>query len=141
MLSDCNLFEKAEKLSVDANVIDNKSSLSKEECIRSRYAKFLASECVIRPCAVPHRDREPSRIPIKQLTRVMNKSRKVRKVIRKYIAKNVPMSSKIHCHINKCGFSHHSVHCKFKGIRTRGLWFRKLHRTKHRMHNSVNNIT
>lgn len=100
--NDCNLFEKAKQLSVDVNIIHNKSSLLREKC-RSRYAKFLTSElCVVhKPSAVLRRtDREPSRIPIKQLTRVMNKGRNVRKLIHKYIAKNVPMSSKIHCYIN-----------------------------------------
>ena len=76
--NDCHIFEKAMQLSADVNVIHNKSYLSKTECVRSRYAKFLASQCVInKPKAVhvPQRDREPSRIPVKQLTRIMNKSR------------------------------------------------------------------
>ena len=127
--NDCNIFEKAIQFSGDVNAIYNKSYLPKTQCVRSRYAKFLASECVIslnKPKAIPQRDREPSSIPVKLLTRIMNKSRNIRKVIRKYIAKNVPRSSKIHCHINKCGFNQQSVHCRFK---------RK--RTKYKIYNSV----
>ena len=50
----CNLFEKAVQLSVDVNTI-NKSYMSKQ-CLRSRYAKFFASEyaveCVINKARV-----------------------------------------------------------------------------------------
>ena len=38
--NDCNLFEKAEQFCVDVN----KSSMSKQECVRSRYAKFEITE-------------------------------------------------------------------------------------------------
>ena len=43
--NDCNLFEKAVQFSVDVNTI-NKAYISKQ-CLRSRYAKFLASKCVV----------------------------------------------------------------------------------------------
>jgi hypothetical protein len=108
--NDCNLFEKAVPLSADVIII-NKNYMSKHECLRSRYVQFLVSDSVINKPKAIQRDREPSRIPIKQLTRVMNKSRNVRKVIRTYqtyIAKNVPMSSRIHCYVNKCDFNQSS---------------------------------
>jgi len=113
--NDCNLFEKALLLSAaDVHSINNKSYFSKH-CLRSRYAKFVASECLMcKPSSVQRRDREPSRIPIKQLSRVMNKNRNIRKFVRHYITKNVPASSRIHCFMVKCGF-YHSIHCKYKG--------------------------
>jgi len=39
---------------------------------------------------------------VKRLTRLLHKSRKIRKRVRKYVVKNVPMSSKMHCFVNKC---------------------------------------
>jgi len=131
---DCNLFEKAVLLSTDVNTT-NKSSLSKQ-CLRSRYANFyIAPQCVIYKLrSVQHRDREPSRIPVKQLTRVMNKSRTIRKLVRQYIARNVPMSSRIHCYINKCGFTH-SAHCKYVK-RTRKMRFSKRNKVKNKIHNA-----
>ena len=41
------------------------------------------------------RDREPSRIPAKKLSRLLGKSRRSRKLVRKYIRKKVPRSSHI----------------------------------------------
>lgn len=52
--NDCNLFEKAVQLSVDVNVFHNKSSMSKQECLRSRYAQFLASQCIIHKTSTVH---------------------------------------------------------------------------------------
>ena len=54
---------------------------------RSRYAKFINDRCVIHKPVHVLRDREPSRIPVKQLTRVMNKSRTIRRIVRKDIDK------------------------------------------------------
>ena len=47
------------------------------------------------------RDREPSRIPFKQFERIMNKEKKVRLSVRKYVNKTVPKSSKLHECLNK----------------------------------------
>ena len=88
----------------------NKDSILIEEC-RSRYAKFLCLHRCVRDNARVPRDREPSRVPVKQLTRLLHKSRKIRKLVRKYIAKNVPKSSRIHCFVNKCNFIHEEVKC------------------------------
>ena len=114
--NDCNLFEKSVLLSSDL-YYDNKSYLSKQSP-RSRYANYCITfeRTIHKPRYVARRDREPSRIPTKQLTRVMNKNRNIRKFVRQYIARNVPASSRIHCFIAKCGFNH-SIHCKYKGMR------------------------
>ena len=63
---------------------------------RSRYAEFIYSHCVKSSCHTVRRDREPSRIPVKRLTRVLQKSRKIRRLVKKHITKNVPRSSGIH---------------------------------------------
>ena len=62
---------------------------------RSRYAKFIAIEVKYKR-HVGRRHREPSRIPCKKLSRLLTKIRKIRKLVRKHIKKNVPRSSHIH---------------------------------------------
>lgn len=95
------VFEKAEHLSNRTYV----PQTTVEQ--RSRYAKFFVLKCQkLHHTYREKRDREPSRIPVKKLERIMNKSRLVRREIRMYIAKNIPMSSKIHCYVNKCNFLH-----------------------------------
>ena len=51
----------------------------------------------IRVC---RRDREPSRIPIRNLKRLRNKSRKVRKLLYARILSCIPMSSTLYCYVN-----------------------------------------
>ena len=73
-------------------------SISIEGC-RSRYAEFIHCHCVKASCHTVRRDREPSRIPVKRLTRVFKKSRKIRRLVKKHIIKNIPRSSRIHIYI------------------------------------------
>ena len=91
---ECNVFQKAAQLSVI--VYDNKLNNSNDEAFsintvcncRSRYDKFVYFNC-------PHthgirvRDREPSGIPKKRITRILKKSRKVRRLLRTYIRKSI----------------------------------------------------
>ena len=49
---------------------------------------------------VCRRDREPSRIPIRSLKRLRNKSRKVRKFVYARILSCIPMSSTLYCYVN-----------------------------------------
>ena len=49
---------------------------------------------------VCRRDREPSRIPIRSLKRIRNKSRKVRKFVYARILSCIPMSSTLYCYVN-----------------------------------------
>ena len=86
-----NIFENAAQPSVVVD-IDNKESVNDLQ-LRSRYAKFVYCKCV---GGRQQRDREPSRIPVKQLSRALHKSRSFRKLVRKYIKKNVPKSSAMH---------------------------------------------
>jgi len=113
---DCDIFEKASELSVNTDEKDSQF-ISIKTC-RSRYAKFIYYnrikynyyECDVYTSSnsrynyqIPlnyHavRDREPSRIPVRRLTRALYKSRKIRRLERKYIAKNVP--SRFHQYIH-----------------------------------------
>ena len=47
------------------------------------------------------RDRELSRIPKKRITRILKKSRKVRRLLRTYIRKSIPKSTRMHLFTNK----------------------------------------
>ena len=86
-----NIFENEAQPCVIVD-IDNKESVDDLQ-FRSRYAKFVYCKSVRRR---HQRDREPSRIPVKQLSRALHKSRHFRKFVRKYIKKNVPKSSAMH---------------------------------------------
>ena len=88
---ECNVFEKAAMLSVI--VYDNKLYNSNDEAFsintvcncRSRYDKFVYFN---RPSThgIRVRDREPSRIPKRRVTRILKKSRKVRRLLRTFIS-------------------------------------------------------
>ena len=90
-----NIFEKAAQRSVIVE-INNKESVNDLQ-LRSRYAKFVYCKCVR---GRRHRDRDPSRIPVKQLSRDLHKSRHMRKLVRKYVKKNIPKSSVMHLFTN-----------------------------------------
>jgi len=113
-----SLFEKASELSVNTDEKDSEfyKLISIKTC-RSRYAKFIYYNRIkynyydvtvsrynyqipLNYHAV--RDREPSRISVRRLTRALSlyKSRKIRRLERKYIAKNVPKSSRVHQYIH-----------------------------------------
>ena len=82
--------------------VDSESgNFGTKEC-RSRYDKFIMIEVKSRVKYKRHlcrRDREPSRIPGKRLSHLLKKSRKLRKLVRKHIKRNVPRSSRIHCFV------------------------------------------
>ena len=83
---------------------------------RSRYAEFIYRHCVKSSCHTVRRDREPSRIPVKRLTRVLQKSRKIRRLVKKHITKNVPRSSGIHITCRSLRrtvvYSHNTQQCR-----------------------------
>ena len=103
---ECNVFDKAAHLSVIVH--DNKLNNSNDKAFsintacncRSRYAKFVYFYHP-RTHAIRVRDREPSRIPKKRITRILKKSRKVRRLLRTYIRKSIPKSSRMHLFTNK----------------------------------------
>ena len=65
--------------------------------MRSRYDQFSSSKYVaFSRFKVSKRFREHSRIPVKQQERTLNKSRRKRRLLRAYVKKNVPSSSRIH---------------------------------------------
>ena len=102
--NECDVLEKAVQLYIFVH--PNKESHLLEE-YRSRYSKFRTYQYEHKPHVVT-RDRDPSRLPVKQLTRVMHKSKKIRKRVRNYVAQNVS-TSRVHCFANKCNFNHEQV--------------------------------
>ena len=105
---ECNVFEKVAQLSVIVH--DNKLNDSNDEAFsintvcncRSRYDKFVYFNRP-RTHGIRVRDREPSRIPKKRITRILKKSRKVRRLLRAYVRKSIPKSSRMHLLIYKAG--------------------------------------
>ena len=73
---------------------DSIMEIIKETSCRSRFALFIISADGRRN-GKGRRSREPSRLPMKQMKRVLKK-RKLRKKIRNYVLKNVPKSSKVY---------------------------------------------
>ena len=118
---ECNVFEKAAQLSVIVH--DNKLNNSNDEAFsintvrncRSRYDKFVYFNRP-RTHGIRVRDREPSRIPKKRITRILKKSRKVRRLLRTYIRKSIPKSSRMHLFTNKARekIYAHGIRCKNK---------------------------
>ena len=105
-VAECNVFEKAAQLSVI--VYDNKLKNSYDEAFsvntvcnyRSRYDNFFYFNRP-RTHGIRIRDREPSRISKKRITRILKKSRKVRRLLRTYIRKSIPKSTRMHLFTNK----------------------------------------
>ena len=75
-----NIFENEAQPCVIVD-IDNKESVDDLQ-FRSRYAKFVYCKSVRRR---HQRDREPSRIPVKQLSRALHKSRHFRKLFYMFV--------------------------------------------------------
>ena len=78
---------------------------TKEVELRSRRGKFIYNRTYnsVGLNKVSHfsrRGRAPSRLPIKKLKSLLQKTRKVRLFEWKGIRKNTPLSSKIHCYVN-----------------------------------------
>ena len=102
---ECHVFEKAAQLSVI--VYDNKLNNSNDEAFsintvcncRSRYDKFVYFSCP-RTYGIRVQDCEPSRIPKKRITHILQRSRKVRHLLRTYIRKGIPKSSRMHLFTN-----------------------------------------
>ena len=93
-----NVFERAARLFNNSN---DEAFLINTFCnCRSRYDKFVYFNRP-RTHGIRVRDREPSRIPKKRITRILKKSRKVRRLLRTYIRKSIPKSSRMHLFTNK----------------------------------------
>ena len=119
---ECNVVEKAAQLS--AIVYDNKLNNRNDEAFsintvcncRSRYDKFVYFNRP-RTHGVRVRDRELSRMPKRRVTRILKKSRKVRRLLRTYIRKSIPKSSRMHIFKNKARekIYAHGIRCENKG--------------------------
>ena len=98
----CYLYLTTEHRRADKNVTSefsscydtsvNKQSINPSSSFRSRHVKFLASQLEGVKSRTQNRrrarEREPSRLPLKQLSCVLKKSRKLRQLVRKVISKN-----------------------------------------------------
>ena len=111
-------FTNSKVLSLSLNmiislIIARWSIFNKCNC-RSRFDKFVYFN---RPRTHGVRDREPSRIPKKRITRILKKSRKVRRLLRAYVRKSIPKSSRMHLLIYKAGekIYAHGIRCENKG--------------------------
>ena len=104
-LSNTNVNLSLSNANIDLNLSNEKTYktlqrkwLSMER--RSRYMNFTVFNNLNTVHHSVHRiskrGRAPSRIPVKKISRLLDKSRKVRKLVRKYIKKDVPRSSHIH---------------------------------------------
>ena len=95
-LDECDLLEKVVNMT---NVHEHNDATApiKVQQFRSRYAKYVYYNCtrVLCECHGNKRDREPSRIPVKMLKRLSQKSRKLRSYVRRRLSKNVRRSSKV----------------------------------------------
>ena len=83
---------------------------------RSRFDKFVYFN---RPRTHGVRDLEPSKIPKTRITRILKKSRKVRRLLRTYIRKSIPKSSRMHLFTNKARekIFAHGIRYENKGTR------------------------
>ena len=121
-ISSINVFEKAAQLFVIVygNKLNNSNngafSMNTVCHCRSRYDKFVYFNRP-RTHGVHVRDREPSRIPKKRITRILKRSRKVRRLLRTYIRKNIPKSSRMHLLTNKAREKIYArgIRCENKG--------------------------
>ena len=77
----------------------------KEVKLRSRRGKFIYNRTYnsvglnIKVSQFSRRGRAPSRLPMKKLKSLLQKTRKVRVFVWKGIRKNTPLPSKIHCYV------------------------------------------
>ena len=119
---ECNVFEKVAQLSVIVH--DNKLNDSNDEAFsintvcncRSRYDKFVYFNRP-RMRGFRIRGREPSRIPKKIIACILKKSKKVRRLLRTYIRKSIPKSTRMHLFTNKARekIYAHEIRFEYKG--------------------------
>ena len=110
-LDDCDLLEKVVNMT---NVHEHKDvTVSiKVQQFRSCYAKYVYYNCtrVLCECHGYKPDREPSRIPVKMLKRLSQKSRKLRCCVRSCLSKNLPRSLKVYHLIKNIATRKKSTH-------------------------------
>ena len=89
-LGDCDLLEKVVNMTNVYEYNDVTVSIKVQQ-FRSRYAKYVYCNCtrVMCECHGYKRDRETSRVPVKMLNRLSQKSRKLQSYVRSRLSKNV----------------------------------------------------
>ena len=131
----CYLYLTTEHRRADKNVTSafsscydtslNKESINPSSSFRSRHDKFLASQLagVKSRTQKNHRrarEREPSRLPLKQLSGVLKKTRKLRQLVRKVISKNFPKSSSIHMYTSVAAFQRMNMYKPYQQFNAKG---------------------
>lgn len=108
---DCDLLEKVVNMTNVHECNDVTVSIKVQQ-FRSRYAKYVYYNCtrVLCECHGKKCDREPSRVPVKMLKRLSQKSRKLQSYARSRSSKNLPKSSKVHCLIKNIAARKKSTH-------------------------------
>ena len=105
---------------------------------RSRREKFLAINTNTNSgrkeeySAVRSRYRKPSRIPKNALTRVLKKSRKLRRLVRKFVFKNFAQSSSMHNYTKMVSFQCMSMYCYNMYYKPVKQFSRKLRKNKYK---------
>jgi len=114
---DCDILDKTNTLSVNASLcIDAKIRIKVTSDTRSRYSRFVYYN--YRYIRHSHRNREPSRIPTRILSRLKTKNRKLRWIIYHQIRRNIPKSSKLHYYLNRFKVVNKHFVSKFEAIST-----------------------
>ena len=89
-----------EEVTINEEIMAKEENMVEEqvEVGRSRFDQFhcVCREAFAKGSRIRRRSREPSRVPINDLSRVLKKSRTKRRFVRMYISKNIPKSSKVH---------------------------------------------
>ena len=95
-----DLFKKCEVPEELSVTFGSEAALDDDSVGRSRYERFYCVHinCMRENRSRRRRSREPSRLPLKKLSDVFTKRRKLRRLTREYISNNIPKSSKIHCY-------------------------------------------
>ena len=84
---------KFKTIDINELPIRSQHALFSRACPHNRHDPDLTKNT---ECQIRHRDREPSRIPAKRLTRKFRKSRLLRKQLKHNIKRSVPRSSQLH---------------------------------------------
>ena len=103
-LDDCDILEKV----VDMTYVHKHNDVTvsiKVQHFRSHCAKCVYYDCTCAFCECHgyKGDHEPSRIPVKMLKRLSQKSRKLRSYVWSCLSKNIPRASKVHHLIKNIG--------------------------------------
>ena len=99
-LKDVERFRNGSNLMRDRELYE-RTFLSEPSISNELYTELsnMNSKPIHKHRRVSRRDREPSRLPIRTMERLKNKSRKVRMLVYERIRLTIPKSSKLYCYV------------------------------------------